>query len=617
MPSNWLSLLSRTDVWIIGAAVIAFLVLTWALRGTVWGRPTPDDNDAAAGAPGALYRDRTVMGVGFGLVLILAGALVAVTRGIPWSLPLFALGFGIVLTLSAVHRRYRHSSPSLRRTIEFSSAFLNASLLAGILIVLNVIAFRYASGPLDLTRERTYSLSSLTLNQLAALDEPVTFTLMFGRAPRAILQHDRVIQLLDAYKAASPRLIDVVSLNPYYDLTRIEELAKRAPELDLLHGGGVLIEYGKGDNSRHVLVRNQEMFEPPSRERARGSAARFESIFTGEDEITSALIRLREGKTSKVGFTVGHGEAPTSDLSPRGLGVGNWKARLAKIGCEAVDVNLIQDDIPADMSILIVAAPRTPFKPEEVTKLKAHAARGGAAILVLGNTNPTGLDDFLKSFNLQIGKGLIVEPRLVYNRDAFSPYAPLGTGPTHPITSPLGTNRFVLVPSAAPISIVGLGGPGESVSEPVDRTMVPRPFLQTSSNSWIEPDPANPRPRFDQKVHKRGPVTVGAAVAQKPSSAANPDAGAEDKPRLVLLSSPPMATNLVQEIEATNLDLLMNAVSWLRGRSDTAGIAPKTHVALTLTADPTLRSRLILVPTVTAVLLILAVGISVFVARRE
>jgi hypothetical protein len=613
MPSNWLDFLSRNSTWIVRATVVVILVLAWMLRGTVLGKPLKAEDDPEA--PPSGYRDRIVVGVLAGLLLIVFGAIVAVTGGIGWSLPLFLLGFGLVLSLIAINRRYRHASPSLRRTIELSSAFLNSSLLAGILIVINLIVFRYGGSPLDLTRERTYSLSSRTLNQLATLEQPVTFTLMFGRAPRAVLQHDRVIQLLDAYKAANPQLIDVVSLNPYYDLTRIEQVAKRAPEIDLLHGGGVLIEYGKGDDARHVLVRNQDMFEPPSRERA--SRERFESVFTGEDEITSALIRMREGKAAKVAFTTGHGEAAASDLSPRGLGIGNWRSQLAKVGCEAVEVNLIQDDIPDDTSLLIVPAPQTAFKPEEVTKLKAYAARGKPLLLVLGNRNPSGLEEFLKSFNLEIGKGLIVEPRFNYNRDAFNAFAPLGGSLKHPITSPLGTNRAVLVPSAAPIVVLGLGGPGNPASEPVERTMIPRPFLQSSVYSWVEPDPANPRARFDQKVHQRGPVTVGVAVAERATAASGPAAGLEDKPRLVLLSSPAMVANLVQEIEQTNLDLLMNAASWLRGRSDTLGIAAKTHVALTLNANPALRSRLILVPTVTAVLAIIAAGIIVFVARRE
>jgi hypothetical protein len=78
-----------------------------------------------------------------------------------------------------------------------------------------------------------------------------------------------------------------------------------------------------------------------------------------------------------------------------------------------------------------------------------------------------------------------------------------------------------------------------------------------------------------------------------------------------------MAENIVQAIEPTNLDLIMNAVSWLRERPDAVGIAPKTHVALTLNADPILRSRLVVVPTVAAVLSIIGLGVIVYVVRRE
>ena len=132
-------------------------MLTWVLRGAAPGRAV--EGEADADAPRAGYRDRMVFGVAIGLILILAGAFVALDRGIPWSLPIFALGFGLVLTLTRINRRYRHSSPTLRRTIDFSGSFLDLSLLAGVLIVVNVLAFRYGGQPLDLTREGTYSLT--------------------------------------------------------------------------------------------------------------------------------------------------------------------------------------------------------------------------------------------------------------------------------------------------------------------------------------------------------------------------------------------------------------------------------------------------------------------------
>ena len=124
------------------------------------------------------------------------------------------------------------------------------------------------------------------------------------------------MQLLESYKAVNPAMIQLDSLDPYSDLTRGDELVKRVPELGILHGGGVVIEYGEGEGAQHVVVRNQDLFQPFPLDPARGGQDQFASAFTGEDEITSALIRLREGKKSKVAFTTGHGEAADERLEP-------------------------------------------------------------------------------------------------------------------------------------------------------------------------------------------------------------------------------------------------------------------------------------------------------------
>ena len=63
--------------------------------------------------------------------------------------------------------------------------------------------------------------------------------------------------------------------------------------------------------------------------------------------------------------------------------------------------------------------------------------------------------------------------------------------------------------------------------------------------------------------------------------------------------------------------MLMVAAGWLRGRDDTMGIAPSAHSSLRLSVDPDLRNRLILVPSVVALLSIIAAGAIVFAARRE
>jgi hypothetical protein len=146
---------------------------------------------------------------------------------------------------------------------------------------------------------------------------------------------------------------------------------------------------------------------------------------------------------------------------------------------------------------------------------------------------------------------------------------------------------------------------------------LPVPILLTTNYSWAESNIRNPPLKLDLPDDEPGPLTVGVAVSERGERTGQPGVVSLGKPRLVLFSCPSMAENLFEKIEQTNLDLLMNAASWLRNRPDTQGIPPHTHVALTLSVDPFLRSRLILVPSAVAAMAIIALGLVVYVARRQ
>ena len=169
------NLFALPGVWIGVVALASYLILHWILRGAPPGQSPADEDDP--GAPPRGRRDRMIAGITFGLTLILVGAYVAFAQGIFWSIPVLAAGVGLALYLNVAIQPYRHASPILRRTSIYSGLFLNAALLAGILIVANVMAFRYGGWGLDLTREQTFSLSSRTINQLESLDRPLTFHL--------------------------------------------------------------------------------------------------------------------------------------------------------------------------------------------------------------------------------------------------------------------------------------------------------------------------------------------------------------------------------------------------------------------------------------------------------
>jgi hypothetical protein len=106
---------------------------------------------------------------------------------------------------------------------------------------------------------------------------------------------------------------------------------------------------------------------------------------------------------------------------------------------------------------------------------------------------------------------------------------------------------------------------------------------------------------------------VGAAVTDRPAPGGN-EPGA---PRLVVFSSRYLADNAFVQADPANLDLVMNAVGWLRGKPELLGIDPNRHVSLALSPDPVLRARLVLVPTVMAVLLIITLGVTTYLARRD
>ncbi len=186
------------------------------------------------------------------------------------------------------------------------------------------------------------------------------------------------------------------------------------PELALLRGGGVLIEYGDDKETAPIVVRSQELFEYPSPRQLRGGD-RFDSAFTGEDAITSALDRLRQGKGVKVAFTTGHGEPKPDDMGGKGLG--NWRARLARVGYEVIrdppgPGRHPRGPVAADRG----RARRTRSSPTEAARLKAYVDRGKPVLLLLGNEHRSGLEELLKAYNLEIGKGIVHRPQVELQR---------------------------------------------------------------------------------------------------------------------------------------------------------------------------------------------------------
>ncbi len=607
MLGGVVGLLSRPDVWVGGLALAAFLTISWALRGAPIGQAAIEERDATAPSP--RKRDLIVAAAALGVVFVLCGAYVALAFGVPWSMPVFGLGFGLIFWTIQASRPHRHASPILRRVLRFSETALTASLLGGVLVILNVAAFRYGDRAIDVTREQVHSLESLTISQLDSLKVPVRFTAFYyGRLPQARKQVDRVSQLLDLFKAENPQKVSIAYINFDSNPVEAEELMNRVPDV-AVSSGGVVIEYGEGDETRRVVVRNSEMFGAAT---AGPNAGRVETSFKGEEALTSALIRLREGKKTRIAMTTGHGEAPIDQLDARRHGAGMLKARLTDIGAEVVEVDLSRQEIPEGTALLIIDGPRSAFPPEEIKKLKAYMDQNGRILLMLSGRDTTGLEDFLKGYNVEIGNALVVEPPSRLAAPSTTVLARIPDSAHHPIVRPL-VNQSVMVPGATPLTMRTVANSGPT--GPPNPAVGAEPILLTSSQAWGETSADPSKLEFDPAKDIPGPIVVGIAVSDATGPGGSPN---EEAPRLVVFSSADIASNRFVSIVGyeTNLDLVVNAVNWLRGRPDLEGIAPKTRAVARLDPDPNVQAKLVLIPTLMAVSIIIGLGVATYMARR-
>jgi hypothetical protein len=156
---------------------------------------------------------------------------------------------------------------------------------------------------------------------------------------------------------------------------------------------------------------------------------------------------------------------------------------------------------------------------------------------------------------------------------------------------------------ASPLYVVGTKPlkPGQSRPE-INPGMVVAPFLRTAPSSRVQGTASS--------VEEKGPFIVGAAVTEQ----GDPATGVKSRPRMVVLASSAMATNY---FFPTDSDVLMNAVQWLRGRTESVGLEPRVHTSTLFVADPNLRFRLHVIPTIVSLVLIVGLGVTTYLARRS
>jgi hypothetical protein len=452
--------------------------------------------------------------------------------------------------------------------------------MAAALFVANLAAYRASPRPIDLTGDRAFTLDPATRGLLKRLDQPATFTLFLGNNPMARSLRGQARLLLELYRAERPALVRLEEISAESEPARFQAFARRMPEAAVAAPtGGVALEVG----ARRTLVPLEDligMADP-------GDPTSTVATFRGEDALTAALARVLAGTALRVAFTTGHGERSSESMDDPEA-VGRLRVRLKAFGAESLVWDPRTEDPPPGLDVALVVRPRAMWDEAARTRFRAWLDAGGRAVLILDGATPTGLEPDLAAIGIELGPGPIVDPRLNLRGRPDAPIAPIAARDAHPIARSLAA-QGVLAPSSSPLNLTPGTDPGTRI-EPIVRT--------------------GPDARVEGRDDAIGPFVIAAALSRI-------GVAGTATPSLVVIAVAEFADNATAAASPGNLDLIVNAVGWLRGRPSLMGLAPRNTIAGRLGLDPNLKARLVLIPTISAVSVLLAAGVGLTLARRS
>jgi ABC-type uncharacterized transport system involved in gliding motility auxiliary subunit len=452
-----------------------------------------------------------------------------------------------------------------------ANALLVSVIAVGIGIAVNVIFDNVSTARADLTAGKNFTLSDQTisvLNDLEKRDANVTAYGFYSAYQQSSVDPQQLEDLLKEYKAHTGRFT-------YQIVDPVSSPAKASALGYNNTPGSIVLDNGK------------------KRETASGAT---------EADLTSALIRLYQDKTYKVGFLTGHGERDPNGADQNGFGT--IKADLVKDNYGFVSVNLVTSPTLtiSDVDVLVIAAPTAVLSAAESKSVQTYLDGGGHVMLLL---DPAMSPDALKPFSDMLAKygvtpevGVVLDLAKSYSQQEPSVVV-VNSYTDTPITHALNSKSLITL---FPL-VMGLSTPTSTVG-----SLVVTPLVQSSAGanaSWLETNLTSQQASFDPATDIPGPVTMGVQIG---ASSTTTDTTAPGT-RLVVFGDADFGSNLALQLAPSNQDLFSNSVSWLAGQDQLVSIRAKDPAApRTMTLDAGQKNLLAIVSVFALPILVLILG---------
>lgn len=490
-----------------------------------------------------------------GLALLLSGYLRYSIQETMYPLNKTLLIAGAVLLVMSGLLNFQSIRAYSRRRSARLGANTLAIILAFIVILglINFLGYRHHNR-VDLTAEQLYSLSDQTRKIVSGMEKDVKI-IKFDKTDDLTLR-----DLMQEYRDLSRRV----------SYERIDPQVK--PEVAKQHGISRMGE---------VVVVSGDRTERP--------------VDTGEQELTSAIVKVTRGELKTICFVEGHGEKQLSSAEADGYSLADRV--LKSENYQTKTINLVaENQVPAECAVLVLAGPKQSLFPQEAEMVGRYLDGGGKAMLMPDPDTDPKLGDVLTAWNIRLGEDTIVDTSGAGRLFGTGPAVPLvRTYGSHPITRDLG-NTMTFFPLARSVTVADSSKADVTVTE----------LLKTSEDSWAETELKDGKARFDEGKDTKGPITLGIAASKTVG---------EKQARLVVVGDSDFATDNYARLQR-NGDLFMNTINWLAQDEDLISIRPKDPTNRQVTMTEGQRKTLFWLIIILMPVLVLTSGLFVWWKRR-
>ena len=302
-------------------------------------------------------------------------------------------------------------------------------------ILLNVVVSLltdYYGINFDMTSEKRMTISEETVDIVKNLDREISVNVIMTEDEfRTLTYGNEMAEILKKYEVNSGGKVTVNFVDPLRNPTFTQTYEA---EISLAKGDIIVQDETNEDNYTFIAKDDMYYWYDETKEDISG-------VYI-EKRVTNALVNLTVDEENLPGAAVlyGHGEYNTEYY-------GNM---LKDSNYKVVYINLMLDDIPEEVSLVVLSAPSTDYTEEEIDKLEKYLNSWNNFVFLHSSaiTKLTNLELLFKEYGVAFEDAIVLDGYYHVNSSRYNIITSVPSDVESELVTNLNSNQYVVMPYA-------------------------------------------------------------------------------------------------------------------------------------------------------------------------